>query len=149
MTPEQEAEWPEGRLDEHGVRWFACDPYPHWFRREDGDVGGTSRIIEKSIYRGDPYWRDEIEEQGGLRPVDGHAWFRVWDDRCSDRGDGMGCGYPEAEHPKQLGPFRTHDFVPSTRFVRDDHPMLPPVGKPDGMPPGDDPRAGRESRRLL
>lgn len=28
----------EGRLDVDGVEWFACDPYPTWFRWEDGDL---------------------------------------------------------------------------------------------------------------
>jgi hypothetical protein len=26
------------RLDNEGVEWFACDPYPTWYRRVDGEV---------------------------------------------------------------------------------------------------------------
>lgn len=27
-----------GRLDVNGVEWYACDPYPTWFRWEDGQL---------------------------------------------------------------------------------------------------------------
>jgi hypothetical protein len=27
-----------GRLDVDGVEWWACDPYPTWFRWEDGEL---------------------------------------------------------------------------------------------------------------
>ena len=27
----------EGRKDVNGVTWFACDPYPTWYRWEDGE----------------------------------------------------------------------------------------------------------------
>lgn len=27
-----------GRLDINGVEWFACDPYPTWYRWEDGKL---------------------------------------------------------------------------------------------------------------
>lgn len=37
--------WPEtgsgiglGRLDVNGVEWWACDPYPTWYRWEDGEL---------------------------------------------------------------------------------------------------------------
>lgn len=28
----------EGRLDLEGVEWFTCDPYPTWFRWENGEL---------------------------------------------------------------------------------------------------------------
>lgn len=28
----------EGRLDADGVRWWACDPYPTWYRWEGGEL---------------------------------------------------------------------------------------------------------------
>lgn len=27
-----------GRVDVNGVEWFACDPYPTWYRWEDGKL---------------------------------------------------------------------------------------------------------------
>ena len=38
----------KGRLDKDGVEWFACDPYPTWYRR----VG--KRLITRSV----PEWAD-------------------------------------------------------------------------------------------
>lgn len=39
-----------GRFDVNGVQWFACDPYPTWYRWEDGEL----------IRRGrDGDWADE------------------------------------------------------------------------------------------
>ena len=31
-----------GRLDINGVEWFACDPYPTWFRWDENDVLHTN-----------------------------------------------------------------------------------------------------------
>lgn len=28
----------EGRLDVNGVRWWACDPYPTWYRWDDRNL---------------------------------------------------------------------------------------------------------------
>lgn len=48
----------DGRLDNDGTVWYACDPYPTWFRWEDGKL-----ILPrfKSYYEdGDfPGWKDE------------------------------------------------------------------------------------------
>lgn len=30
-----------GRLDTDGIVWFACDPYPTWYRWEDGELYTT------------------------------------------------------------------------------------------------------------
>lgn len=27
-----------GRIDSAGVEWFACDPYPTWYRRENNEL---------------------------------------------------------------------------------------------------------------
>lgn len=27
-----------GRLDINGVEWWACDPYPTWYRYDDGEL---------------------------------------------------------------------------------------------------------------
>lgn len=27
-----------GRLDVNGVEWWACDPYPTWYRWENGEL---------------------------------------------------------------------------------------------------------------
>lgn len=35
--PYREADQP-GRLDVNGVEWWACDPYPTWFRWDGGDL---------------------------------------------------------------------------------------------------------------
>lgn len=35
--PYREADEP-GRLDINGIEWWACDPYPTWFRWEDGEL---------------------------------------------------------------------------------------------------------------
>ena len=32
------AETGVGRVDRDGVEWFACDPYPTWYRRENGKL---------------------------------------------------------------------------------------------------------------
>ena len=39
-----------GRFDVNGVQWFACDPYPTWYRWEDG------KLITRSDRDG---WADE------------------------------------------------------------------------------------------
>jgi hypothetical protein len=46
-----------GRKDRGGVEWWACDPYPTWFRYEN----------EKVVVPGDgfPGWADEPEPQNG------------------------------------------------------------------------------------
>lgn len=31
-----------GRLDTDGVEWFACDPYPTWYRWENGELHTTT-----------------------------------------------------------------------------------------------------------
>jgi len=41
-----------GRLDKDGVEWWACDPYPTWFRYE-GD-----RLIERDL---DPTWLGNVD----------------------------------------------------------------------------------------
>ena len=28
----------QGRFDNDGVEWFACDPYPTWYRWENGEL---------------------------------------------------------------------------------------------------------------
>lgn len=36
------------RLDKDGVGWYACDPYPTWYRWEDGTLIIETRTIEWS-----------------------------------------------------------------------------------------------------
>ena len=33
------------RADVHGVLWFACDPYPTWYRWDDNAVGDDRLIV--------------------------------------------------------------------------------------------------------
>lgn len=47
-----------GRFDKDGVEWFACDPYPTWFRWE-GD-----QLIEKGY--GD--WPEEEDDSEEITP---------------------------------------------------------------------------------
>ncbi len=42
-----------GRFDINGVEWFACDPYPTWFRWEENEEG------EEILYRNPAPWADE------------------------------------------------------------------------------------------
>lgn len=46
-----------GRLDVNGVEWFACDPYPTWFRWED------MTTLSGKLFRNPARWAD-------LPPVD-------------------------------------------------------------------------------
>ncbi|QDF17598.1 hypothetical protein SEA_YAGO84_67 [Gordonia phage Yago84] len=50
------AEHPDGgRIDVDGVEWFACDPYPTWYRWERGDALTGQLIV------GRPDWPHEAE----------------------------------------------------------------------------------------
>lgn len=64
-----------GRTDVDGVTWFACDPYPTWYRREGGqlikawqpDFGPSDEVRKpplpgKLIFHPDP-WADTTEEK--------------------------------------------------------------------------------------
>lgn len=32
-------QWPgPGKVDNEGIEWFACDPYPTWYRWVDGEL---------------------------------------------------------------------------------------------------------------
>lgn len=43
-----------GRVDVNGVEWWACDPYPTWYRR--GDDG---ELITAMAYEGGVTWPKE------------------------------------------------------------------------------------------
>lgn len=46
------AETGEGRLDVDGVEWFACDPYPCWYRWEGDDLvtpNGRLRFADHQV----------------------------------------------------------------------------------------------------
>lgn len=50
-----------GRLDNEGTRWYACDPYPTWYRwvREEGKRGELITTDLHDVYydnRGDTDW---------------------------------------------------------------------------------------------
>lgn len=46
-----------GRLDVAGVEWWACDPYPTWYRYE-----GTT-LIRRDELRGSPMWADTEDQE--------------------------------------------------------------------------------------
>jgi hypothetical protein len=63
-----ESEWYEnGRLDVDGVRWFVTDPYPTWFRREDGGI--ITRRLGVSNKNSLAYTSHEWEEMKKDGPV--------------------------------------------------------------------------------
>lgn len=68
-----------GRLDRAGRQWWACDPYPHWFRWSDGalivrpEFGDAIGWADEPAPVGDPpcspscrrfFWSDYCECQG-------------------------------------------------------------------------------------
>ena len=46
-----------GRLDVNGVEWFACDPYPTWFRWET--IEGGKEVLHTNPAR----WADEPDPE--------------------------------------------------------------------------------------
>ena len=50
-----------GRMDVHGVEWFACDPYPTWYRWKDG------KLI---LPDGQPVWADDNNAVASLKRRD-------------------------------------------------------------------------------
>jgi hypothetical protein len=47
------AESGKGRVDVHGLEWFACDPYPHWYRWDRGS------LIFPGYEGAEPDWPEE------------------------------------------------------------------------------------------
>lgn len=85
-----------GRLDRDGVEWFACDPYPTWFRWADGklitkalpDFADSRRAenrdhIERLLYSNGPHKKGcdrkvrakSIQSGGGISCPCGARWF--------------------------------------------------------------------------
>ena len=95
-----------GRVDVDGVEWFAGDPYPTWHYWKDQDL-----ITPRN---GEPVWKDVVHRKGR---VNDKLYVLVTEDRCVDRSESLGCGYPESEHPFH-GRYGGHEFKRgATRFV--------------------------------
>lgn len=45
----------QGRLDKQGIEWYACDPYPYWYRYDEDD----KLIVAGTIRNDDNFWADE------------------------------------------------------------------------------------------
>lgn len=45
-----------GRVDRDGIEWWACDPYPTWYRWEDGKL--HLRGAQAAVW-GDTQWQEE------------------------------------------------------------------------------------------
>lgn len=57
-----EAKWRtggEGRLDSNGVRWWACDPYPTWYRWENGTLYTPNPPFVVNSVQQQPTWYDD------------------------------------------------------------------------------------------
>ncbi|QIG58993.1 hypothetical protein SEA_ANCLAR_66 [Gordonia phage AnClar] len=85
------AEHPDGgRVDVNGTEWFACDPYPTWYRWERGDAL-TGQLIVGGFGGGQrsPDWPHEDEVREVLTDVlhdAGVSWSR---DRCVRTADAL------------------------------------------------------------
>jgi hypothetical protein len=72
-----------GRMDVEGVEWWACDPYPTWYRWEDGKLytNPAQWVPEEPQTEQDPipYLIEKIEElQKRVRVLEQHrniAWI--------------------------------------------------------------------------
>lgn len=45
-----------GRLDINGVEWHACDPYPTWYRWENGELYTSSSLPPTGAHFAKPEW---------------------------------------------------------------------------------------------
>lgn len=89
-----------GRVDRDGIEWFACDPYPTWFRWVDGKLitktlpdfadreadelrAGEMAAIERLLYSNGPHQKGcdrkvrakSIQSGGGISCPCGARWF--------------------------------------------------------------------------
>ncbi len=77
-----------GRIDVNGVEWFACDPYPTFYRRENGEliINRTTRFADQPKLK-PPSKRNEKDYYYGSD--DNH---RYWCDRViRARWSGVSC----------------------------------------------------------
>lgn len=59
VLKDNEAKWRtggEGRLDVNGVRWWACDPYPTWYRWEGRELFTNHASWADRTERGEVTW---------------------------------------------------------------------------------------------
>lgn len=75
----------EGRLDVNGVEWFACDPYPTWFRWEG-----------KTLHTNPARWADlppvDPNAEKYSHPIYGSGAHRTdCDQRIKTRWSGVAC----------------------------------------------------------
>lgn len=61
-----------GRLDVNGVEWWACDPYPTWFRWEDGHL-----YTNHAAWTEEEYPEDELERNKTSCERNGHD-FQIY-----------------------------------------------------------------------
>jgi len=82
------------RLDVNGVEWFACDPYPTWFRWENMDTLSGELILGHHVRWADEDYPLPPEELRAPEDCYGHDNHRGGcDGRITERppGGGVAC----------------------------------------------------------
>lgn len=53
-----------GRTDVNGVEWFACDPYPTWYRWVNGRLHTQYGLDLGGFYEEPADWADGLDDEG-------------------------------------------------------------------------------------
>jgi hypothetical protein len=98
MTEEEPRRWTrgsgQGRLDANGVEWFACDPYPYWYRWADGHLWTR----DKNNF---PGWADESEPTKGAEELVRTNCTGAWDCEAGPHIHGCYADYGSCDNPQE------------------------------------------------